>query len=343
MPTAYVIGAGTAGATAARILKNHGWFVEIFEKRPYISGNCHDYICTKTGCIVHSHGPHAIHTDNEKVWNWLNQFSPFNNFSVEVWANTSLGKIPIPFNDVSEKIINKKLNDQEIRELVFRDYSEKMWGVPLEELPTTILNRLALRRKGSISSFTLDKFQGLPKYGFVEMFREILDKIPIHLNVENNEWERIKDKCDLLVYTGKVDKYFDFAYGKLEYRSLKFEHIYCPKTMHIQLNECNRQNAWTRAIDHSHWYDQDVTDTVVTREYPVPHIDGENEPYYPMIFGKYLSQFEKYKELMQKETKTVFVGRTATYKYLTIDQTISATAYALKKIGYGDDVLGTVN
>lgn len=340
MPIAYVVGAGTAGATAARILRNNGWYVEVFEKRSYISGNCHDYLCPETGCFVHTHGPHAIHTDNEKVWNWLNQFAPFNNFSVEVWANTVLGKIPIPFNDVSEKIIGKRLNDYEIRELVFRDYSEKMWGVSLEELPPTIINRLALRRHGNTSSFTLDKFQGLPRYGFVEMFQEIFDKIPVHLNVQDEEWTKLKDKCDLLVYTGKVDKYFDFVHGKLEYRSLNFEHIHCPKTLHVQLNECNRENAWTRAIDHSYWYGQDLETTVVTREYPVAHVDGENEPYYPMIFGRYLDQFAKYKELMEKETTTLFVGRTATYKYLTIDQTIAKTAFALKKIGCTDEILG---
>jgi len=340
MPIAYVIGAGTAGATAARILKNNGWFVEVFEKRSYIAGNCHDYICPKTGCVVHSHGPHAIHTSSEKVWSWLKQFSPFNEFSVEVWANTALGVIPIPFNDVSEKIIGKKLADEEIRELVFRDYSEKMWGVPLETLPPTILNRLPVRRSGSVSSFTTDLYQGLPKYGFVEMFRQIFDGIPVHLNIDDSEWKTLKNGCDLLVYTGKIDDYFSLIYGNLQYRSLNFEHLHCPKTPYVQLNECNRQNEWTRAIDHSYWYNQNLETTVVTKEFPVAHIPGQNEPYYPMIFGEYLEQFEKYQKLADQEKNTLFVGRTATYKYLTIDQTISKTAYALKKLGYSDEILG---
>lgn len=340
MPIAYVIGAGTAGATAARILRDNGCYVEVFEKRSYVSGNCHDFICPKTGCFVHSHGPHAIHTSNEKVWAWLNQFSKFNDFSVEVWANTTEGRIPIPYNDISEKIIGKKLSDEQIRELIFRDYSEKMWGVPLENLPTTILNRLALRRSGTKSSFTTEKFQGLPTYGFVEMFYQIFDQIPVHLNVEPSEWRKLKDSCDLLVYTGKVDDYFDLMHGRLEYRSLEFEHLYCPKTPYVQLNECNQTNAWTRAIDHSYWYKQDLETTVVTREYPVPHVHGQNEPYYPMIFGKYLEQFEKYQNLIENEKNTLFVGRTATYKYLTIDQTISKTAYALKKLGFSDSILG---
>jgi UDP-galactopyranose mutase len=135
MALAYVIGAGTAGSTAARILKDNGWDVEIFETRSYISGNCYDYIDEKTRCIVHAHGPHAIHTNSEKVWNWLHQFSDFNDFSVRVWANTKLGKIPIPYNDTSDKIIGRKLSDNEIIDLVFRDYSEKMWGTPFEDLP----------------------------------------------------------------------------------------------------------------------------------------------------------------------------------------------------------------
>lgn len=340
---AYIIGAGTAGATCARILKDNKWNVEVFETRDYISGNCFDYIDKKTSCIVHAHGPHAIHTDNEKVWKWLNQFSSFNDFSVKVWGNTKLGKIPIPYNDISDKIIGRKLTDDEIKELIFRDYSEKMWGVPLEELPMGILNRVPIRNQGENSSFTQNKYQGLPKNGFVEMFKNIFDDIPVHLNVPKDEWRKLKDECDLLVYTGKLDKYFDYEYGPLSYRSLNFEHIYCPKTLYIQLNECNKENAWNRAIDHSYWYKQDVQTTIVTREYPTEHVDGQNEPYYPKIFGHYLSQFEKYKKLIENEKTTLFAGRTATYKYLTIDQTIALTANKLKKLGYEDPLLNSMN
>lgn len=339
MSLAYVIGSGTAGATSARILKDNGWDVEVFENREYISGNCYDYIDEKTGCVIHAHGPHAIHTDSERVWKWLHQFASFNNFSVHVWANTNLGRIPIPYNDNSDKIIGRRLSDNDIKELVFRDYSEKMWGVKMEELPMGILNRLPIRKHGTDGAFTQQKYQGLPKNGFVDMFKNILDDIPVHLNVPKDEWRKLKNKCDLLVFTGKVDDYFDYEYGKLSYRSLNFEHIYCPKTLYIQLNECNRHNSWNRAIDHSYWYNQDVETTVVTREYPVDHVEGENNPYYPMIFGKYLDQFEKYKPLMQSEKNTIFVGRTATYKYLTIDQTISRTANKLKRMGFSDSIL----
>jgi len=336
---AYVIGAGTAGATCARILKDNGWHVEVFESRSYISGNCFDYFDKKTGCIVHAHGPHAIHTDNEKVWRWLNQFTAFNDFSVKVWANTKLGRIPIPYNDISDRIIGRKLSDHEIRELVFRDYSEKMWGVPMESLPMGILNRVPIRNAGENGMFTQNKYQGLPKNGFVDMFKSIFEDITVHLNVPKDEWKTLKDKCDLLVYTGKVDKYFDYVYGPLSYRSLRFEHVYCPKTLYIQLNECNSENRWNRAIDHSYWYNQNVETTIVTKEYPVEHVDGENEPYYPKIFGEHLEQFEKYKSLIENEKKTVFAGRTATYKYLTIDQTIALAANKMRKLGFVDKIL----
>jgi UDP-galactopyranose mutase len=339
MKKAYVIGSGIAGATSARILKDNGFDVEVFETRNYISGNCYDYVDEKTGCVVHAHGPHAIHTDSKSVWDWLNQFAKFNDFCVNVWANTELGIIPIPYNDNSEKIIGKRLSDMEIRELIFRDYSEKMWGVKLEELPMTILNRLQIRRNGTNGSFTENKYQGLPKNGFVDMFQNIFEDIPVHLNVKADEWKKLKDKCDLFVYTGKVDQYFDYEYGKLSYRSLNFEHVYCPKTLYIQLNECNKKNAWNRAIDHSYWYNQNVSTTVVTKEYPVEYVEGVNNPYYPKIFGKYIEQFNQYKPLMESEKKTIFVGRTATYKYLTIDQTIASTSSKLKKIGFCDPIL----
>ena len=339
MALAYVIGAGTAGSTAARILKDNGWDVEVFETRSYISGNCYDYIDEKTRCIVHAHGPHAIHTNSEKVWNWLHQFSEFNDFSVKVWANTKLGKIPIPYNDTSDRIIGRRLSDEEIIDLVFRDYSEKMWNTPFEELPQSILARLAVRNPGEETYFVNNKYQGLPKYGFVRMFENILDGIPVHLDTPRDEWRKLKDKCDLLVYTGKVDNYFDYQFGELTYRSLNFEHVYCPKTLYIQLNECNKVNGWNRAIDHSYWYNQDVETTIVTREYPVHHVDGVNNPYYPMIFGEYLSQFRLYQPLMQAEKRTVFTGRTATYEYLTIDETIIKTAKKLKKLGLSDSIL----
>jgi UDP-galactopyranose mutase len=339
MKTAYVIGAGTAGATSARILKDNGFNVEVFETREYISGNCFDYIDEKTGCVVHAHGPHAIHTDSERVWKWLNQFATFNDFSVQVWANTNLGRIPIPYNDNSDKIIGRKLSDNEIKELVFKDYSEKMWGVKMEELPMSILNRVPVRRNGTEGSFTQQKFQGLPKNGFVDMFKNIFDDIPVHVNIPEDEWRNLKDKCDLFVYTGKVDRYFDYQYGNLSYRSLHFEHVYCPKTPYIQLNECNSKNKWNRAIDHSYWYNQEVETTIVTREYPVEYVEGINNPYYPMIFGKHLQQFEQYKPLMEAEKNTIFAGRTATYKYLTIDQTIARTANKLKRMGFADSIL----
>jgi len=339
MKKAYVIGAGIAGSTAARILKNNNWHVEIFDTREYISGNCFDYIDNVTKCMIHAHGPHAIHTDNEKVWKWLNQFSKFNNFSVEVWGNTKEGVIPVPYNTNSERIIGRRLSDEEIKNLIFKDYSEKMWGVPFEVLPSSILNRLPIRRNTSSNNFAQKKYQGLPSNGFVEMFKNILDGIPIHLKTKEDEWKTLKDKCDLLVYTGKVDKYFNKIYGELEYRSLKFEHIYCPKTLYIQLNECNRENKWCRAIDHSYWYNQDVDLTVVTREYPEQHQDGINNPYYPMIFGKHLEQFKKYEKLMESEKNTIFVGRTATYQYLNIDQTINSVTNKLKKIQIEDDIL----
>lgn len=336
---AYVIGAGTAGATAARILKDNGVDVEVFETREYISGNCHDYVDKDTGCVVHSHGPHAIHTNSSRVWNWLHRFSEFNNFSVRVWGRTNLGIIPIPYNDNSDRIIGRRLSDEEIKELVFRDYSEKMWNTKLENLPSTILNRLPVRKSGTDGSFVDNTYQGLPKKGFVNMFSNILDGIKVHTGVGKEEWKKLKNQCDLLIYTGKVDKYFNYQFGELAYRSLNFEHIKCPKTLYIQLNECNSFNKWTRAIDHSYWYNQDLETTIVTKEYPVQHIDGVNNPYYPMIFGDHLKQFSQYKDLIKNETNTVFVGRTATYRYLTIDQTITQTANALNLLGFTDSLL----
>jgi UDP-galactopyranose mutase len=211
-----------------------------------------------------------------------------------------------------------------------RPYSEKMWRVALEELPPAILNRLQFRREGRDSRFTLYTHQGVPTDGFVAMFHEILAGIPVHTSVPKDTWRELKGKCDLLVYTGKVDDYFDLAHGRLRYRSLRIEHEIAKPTPYIQLNECNYRNEWCRAIDHHHWYGTKTDKTVITREYPVEHVDGENFPYYPIVFGTALEQAKLYEDMMKGEPNTLFVGRTATYRYLTIDQTILQVVNAMK-------------
>ena len=323
---ANIVGCGLAGVTSAIALREKGCDVEIFESRNHIAGNCYDEKIN--GVTVHKYGPHGFHTNNDQVWDLLNRYTKFNDVCLRVKANTKEGIIPLPFNKESEKIIGKK-TPEEIINLIFKDYSEKMWGVPWEELPTSITSRVPKSRDDTSPCFHLDKYQGIPENGYAHMFHNMLDGIKVNLGCNKDEWRR--RSCDLLIYTGKIDEYFSYCYGWLEYRSLLIQLETAPKREDIfQLNECNKKDS-TRSIDHSHWHKQDVKETVISREYPQEH-NELNTPFYPKPFGDNTPRYKKYKALANREKNTIFTGRLATYKYLDMDDVIAQALTKLKKI-----------
>jgi UDP-galactopyranose mutase len=312
-----VVGAGLAGSVAARLLTDAGHRVEIFESRDHIAGNCYD--TWQDGVMVHQYGPHCFHTDKLEVWEFMNRFSKFRDTAFAVVANTRLGQIPIPFNDISAEIVGD-LTPEEIRELLFVDYSEKHWGVPWAKIPKSITGRVPQRRIGRDCRYHLDEWQGVPVAGFTKLFEAMLEGIPVHLNCEDEAWRKVQ--ADHVIYTGSIDDYFGRRYGKLEYRSLKFEYAIEPKREHFQINECNRENAWKRAVDHSHWLDQQVEQTVIGKEFPCEW-DGTNTRFYPKPFGGNPELFQKYWAAAKAEKNVTFLGRLATYKYLDMDDIVS--------------------
>lgn len=243
-----------------------------------------------------------------------------------VVANTRLGQVPIPFNDVSAEIAGD-LCGEEIRDLLFVDYSEKHWGIPWAEIPRAITARVPQRRAGRDCRYHLDRWQGVPVEGFTKMFEAMLDGISVHLNCADDEWRNVP--ADHLVFTGSIDDYFKRAAGRLEYRSLDFQYSLEAKREHFQINECNRENAWTRAVDHSHWLDQTLETTVIGREFPCEW-DGTNTRFYPKPFGANPEKFQKYWEAAKAERGVTFLGRLATYKYLDMDDVV---AQVMVKLG----------
>lgn len=312
-----VVGAGLAGAVAARLLTDAGHRVEVYESRIHPAGNCRDD--WQDGILVHQYGPHCFHTDKEFVWRFVTRFGAFRDPDFRVVANTRLGAIPIPFNDVSAERIGDR-TAEEIRELLFVDYSEKHWGIPWEEIPSSITGRVPKRRPGRDCRYHLDRYQGVPVQGFSRLIETMLEGVPVHLGVDPNDWRRAT--TDHVVYTGSIDDYFRASQGVLEYRSLRFEYTREPRRQEIQINECNRIRPWTRSVDHSHWQQGSVEHTVIGREYPCEW-DGTNVRFYPKPFGSNPERFRRYWQAGKAERAVTFVGRLATYKYLDMDDVVA--------------------
>jgi UDP-galactopyranose mutase len=328
-----IVGCGISGSVAAILLKEKGHSVEIFETRPHIAGNCYDSLLN--GIRVHNYGAHIFHTNDDDVWNFLNRYTKFNGYQHQVKAHTKdKDIIPIPFNDISASIVGEKSED-EIVDLLFREYTQKHWGISYDDMPKSITNRNNLskiRREGADCRYFLDKYQGIPANGYTAMFEAMLDGITVHTGVGPDEWRKYMDgmwTCDMVVYTGKADAFFKHCYGELPYRSLTWEYAIEDRKDVTVLNECNSFNKYTRTVDHSHWHDQDPGYTVVSREYACEH-DGKNIPIYPKPFGEGQALYGKYKKLAQSHPNVIFLGRLATYKYLDMWMAIKQVMVKLR-------------
>ena len=325
-----IIGCGLSGITSAILLKEQGHKVEIFESRPHIGGNCYDE--KKDGVTVHQYGAHIFHTSDKDVWDFVSRYTKFNNYTHKVRANTKLGLISIPYNKQTSEQIGRELSPEEIQDLVFRDYSERHWGIPWEDLPKSISARVPTKRDNNNDNYFTDTHQGIPEKGYTEMFKNMLDGIKVHVGVSKNEYRKLN--CDKMIYTGKPDEFFDYSFGKLPYRSLKFEHYKADKDTNFSfskgavINECNTQ-PYNRTIDNGVFLDENLPHTIMTRDYPVDH-DETNDPIYPKNFGEGQIVYKNYRPAIQAQSNVIFLGRLATYKYLDMWMAIKQ---AMVKLG----------
>jgi UDP-galactopyranose mutase len=333
-----VIGSGLSGITASVLLKNIADVV-IYECRSHFGGNCQDEKIRNLG-VFHNYGPHLFHTNDQDVWNFLSRYTAWTAYEHKVLADTSCGRISVPYNISTEIQINKRLGDEEIRDLIFRDYSEKQWGIPWNALPVAITGRVPLRRDNHDTRYFTDQYQGQPKDGYTAMFERMLEGIPVHLGVGKDEWRKHAAKADLVIYTGKIDAYFNYCYGRLPYRSLRFEHERSRERLPVAvINQCNKL-PYTRLYDHRYFSEESAVnapplrqgeETIITKEYPMAH-DETNEPYYPMPFGAGMALYQKYKKLADAEKKTIFIGRLATYSYLDMWMAVKQAMVKLRPI-----------
>ncbi|MDD3252700.1 MAG: UDP-galactopyranose mutase [Lachnospiraceae bacterium] len=355
-----VIGAGLYGAVFAQEAKKQGKTVLVIDKRPNIAGNV--YTETVEGIHVHRYGAHIFHTNNKKVWNYVNQFAEFNRFTNSPVANYKGELYSLPFNmytfnkmwgvvtpeEAAAKIAEQRkeitgepqnleeqaisLVGRDIYEKLIKGYTEKQWGRACTELPSFIIKRLPVRLTFDNNYFNA-LYQGIPIGGYTKMVANMLDGIEVRLNsdyFENKaEWDALADK---VVYTGAIDAYFNYQLGTLEYRSVRFETELLDQPSfqgNVAVNYTDRETPWTRIIEHK-WFEfgkdaegNDLPKTVISREYSSEWKPGD-EPYYPVNDEKNGKLYAAYREMAQKESKVIFGGRLGEYKYYDMDAVIAS-------------------
>ena len=350
-----IVGAGMFGTTFARMAADAGKSCLVIDKRPNIAGNC--YTKEIEGIQVHVYGPHIFHCNDEDIWNFVNRFAKFNNFRNSPIALHEGKAYSLPFSmytfnqmwgvttpdQAREKIESQKIQlDREpanleeqaislvgtdIYNALIRGYTQKQWNKDPTELPASIIKRLPVRLTWDNNYFN-DKFQGIPVDGYTAMFEKMLEGIEIKTDTDffsdRTYWTSMAKK---VVFTGKIDEYFDYQFGELEYRSLKFEtEIFDVSNFqgNAVINYTDPSVPWTRSIEHK-FFDPGNTSpkTVITREIP-DDWSREKVAYYPIGDEKNTRVFRQYQEIAEQESMVIFGGRLAEYKYYDMHQVIGS-------------------
>ena len=332
MKTAKIIGCGLSGITSAILLKERGYKSIIFEKRSHIGGNCFDQ--EVNGVNVHKYGPHIFHTSDEEVFSFLSRYTSWLPFKNQPLGITEIGPIPLPYSKKSVKAIGRELSQEEIVDLIFKGYSEKQWGVPFDEIPKSITNRVPKTKDCEDPTwYEGDTYQCLPYPSYTKMMENMLEGIEVRLGCTSDDWR--DHPADVTVYTGKIDEYYNYKFGKLPYRSLDFEtKVDTVRSPNPVLNYTQRERPYTRVVDYGYFtYNYDKEETVKVVEYPKEC--GDNDiPYYPIPFGSGTEIYKKYKELADREEATIFVGRLATYTYLDMWMAVKQAMIKIKNTSW---------
>jgi len=353
-----IVGSGLYGSVFAHCATKHGKRCLVIDKRPHLGGNLY---CDKVEDInVHKYGPHIFHTSNKEVWAFVNSIVEFNRFTESPVAFYKGKAYNLPFNmntfsqmwgvltpeEARQKIAEqrkemegkepKNLEEQaislvgrDIYEKLIKGYTEKQWGRKCTELPPFIIKRLPVRFVFDNNYFN-DSYQGVPIGGYNKLIDGLLEGVDTMVNVDffderkrsGSQFSILNSQFDKIVFTGKIDEFYDYRFGKLEYRTVRFEHEVLDTPNYQGLAQINYTDAavpYTRIIEHKHFeaFAADVEKnpkTVISREYSVEWEEGM-EPYYPINDEKNITVFERYQEMAQKESNVIFGGRLAEYKY----------------------------
>ena len=353
-----IVGSGLYGSVFAHCATKHGKRCLVIDKRPHLGGNLY---CDKVEDInLHKYGPHIFHTSNKEVWTFVNSIVEFNRFTESPVAFYKGKAYNLPFNmntfsqmwgvltpeEARQKIAEQRkemegkeptnleeqaisLVGRDIYEKLIKGYTEKQWGRKCTELPPFIIKRLPVRFVYDNNYFN-DSYQGVPIGGYNKLIDGLLEGVDTMVNVDffderkrsGSQFSILNSQFDKIVFTGKIDEFYDYRFGKLEYRTVRFEHEILDTPNYQGLAQINYTDAavpYTRIIEHKHFeaFAADVEKnpkTVISREYSVEWEEGM-EPYYPINDDKNIALYEKYQELAQKESNVIFGGRLAEYKY----------------------------
>ncbi len=350
-----IAGAGLFGAVFAQEAKKAGKKCLVIDKREHIAGNI--YTREVEGIQVHEYGAHIFHTSNREVWEYVNKFAEFNRYTNAPVANYKGEIYNMPFNmntfhklwgvvtpqEAKAKIEEQKkacavehpknLEEQAVNLVgtdvytrLVKGYTEKQWGRRATELPAFIIRRLPVRFTYDNNYFD-DNYQGIPMGGYTGMIEGMLEGTEVRLQ-ENflEKREYYQSLAETVIYTGMIDEYFDYCFGELEYRSLRFETEILEEENYqgnAVVNYTEYEIPYTRIIEHKHFEYGTQPKTVITREYPQSWQKGD-EPYYPMSDEKNIKLYEKYQELARREGNVIFGGRLGQYKYFDMDDTVEA-------------------
>ena len=354
-----IVGCGFAGAVLAERLANEGKKILIIDKRNHIGGNAYDFY-NEEGILIHKYGPHIFHTNSKNVFDYLGKFTKWRPYEHRVLASVDGQLVPIPINRTTiNKLYGLELNSDQVTEFLaskaekrtpvvtsedvvinavgkelfekfFRGYTKKQWDLEPADLDASVTARVPTRTNSDDRYFT-DVYQAMPLHGYTEMFSKMLNHPNINIMLQT-DFREIADKLSFkkMIYTGPVDAYFDFFFGKLPYRSIHFEFETLKQNQYQQTGTINYpvSNDYTRITEFKFLTGQNHICTTIVYEFPT----AEGDPYYPIPRKENQEVYNKYKKLADETPDVYFTGRLGTYKYYNMDQVVAQSLALFTKI-----------
>jgi UDP-galactopyranose mutase len=364
-----IVGAGFAGAVVAeRMARCHGKRVLIIDRRNHVGGNAYDHY-NDHGLLVHRYGPHIFHTNSDQVCQYLSQFTKWRCYEHRVLASVDGKLVPVPINlDTVNLLYDLKLTREEeveeffasqaeprtsirtsedvvvskvgrgLYEKLFRNYTKKQWGRDPSELDAQVTARIPVRTNRDDRYFT-DRYQVMPKNGYTQMFENMLDHSNITIELDCDFRDVVKKvKFKEIIYSGPIDEFFDFRFGELPYRSLRFQHetLNTPYLQPVAVVNYPNEQLYTRITEFKYLTGQVHPKTSIVYEYPA----SEGDPYYPVPTPENAVLYKRYAELATAHNKVHFVGRLGTYRYYNMDQVVAQALTLCKQLAAAPDFAG---